>query len=104
MRSLVVALFAALGFLLAACGEDHPVSTKGAIPGAKLSAHADQLLDSSRASFNGELAVLKGKPVVVNQWASWCGPCKFEFPFLKQAAHQYAGKVYFLGLNSNDSK
>jgi thiol-disulfide isomerase/thioredoxin len=41
--------------------------------------------------------------VVVNQWASWCGPCRFEFPFFQHLARRYRGRVAFLGVNSNDS-
>jgi thiol-disulfide isomerase/thioredoxin len=38
------------------------------------------------------LADFKGKVVVVNLWATWCGPCKIEMPTLAKLATQYAGK------------
>jgi len=41
--------------------------------------------------------------VVVNQWASWCGPCRYEFPFFARLARRYEGRVAFLGVNSKDS-
>ena len=44
-------------------------------------------LDGSSVS----LAQLKGHPVVVNFWASWCVPCREEFPMLKQEAASHAG-------------
>ena len=47
---------------------------------------------------------LKGTPIVVNQWASWCGPCRFEFPFFQELAEKYEGRVAFLGVDSNDSR
>jgi thiol-disulfide isomerase/thioredoxin len=38
------------------------------------------------------IADFKGKVVVVNLWATWCGPCKIEMPTLAKLATQYAGK------------
>jgi thiol-disulfide isomerase/thioredoxin len=40
---------------------------------------------------------------VVNVWASWCGPCRFEFPTLQKLSAQYGKRVAFLGVNSQDS-
>jgi thiol-disulfide isomerase/thioredoxin len=39
-----------------------------------------------------KLADLKGKVLVVNLWATWCGPCKIEMPQLAKLAADYAGK------------
>jgi cytochrome c biogenesis protein CcmG/thiol:disulfide interchange protein DsbE len=39
---------------------------------------------------------------VVNQWASWCESCRFEFPLFAEAAERYRAEVAFLGLNSQD--
>ncbi len=49
------------------------------------------------------MAQLPGVSVVINQWASWCTNCKFEFPFFQQAARQDVGRVAFVGLDSQDS-
>ena len=40
---------------------------------------------------------------MVNVWASWCGPCRFEFPTLQKLSAKYGKKVAFLGVNSHDS-
>jgi cytochrome c biogenesis protein CcmG, thiol:disulfide interchange protein DsbE len=45
---------------------------------------------------------LRGFPVVMNFWASWCLPCKAEAPRLTASAKQHAGEVVFLGVDVQD--
>ncbi len=45
---------------------------------------------------------LSGRPIVVNFWASWCGPCRIEFPHLQEAANQYGDDVVFLAVNQQE--
>ena len=40
---------------------------------------------------------------MVNKWASWCGPCRFEFPCFQSLAEKRGGEIAFLGVDSNDS-
>lgn len=39
-----------------------------------------------------KLSDYRGKPVLLNFWATWCGPCRFEMPFLQQINDSYAAK------------
>src|SRR6266571_924066 len=45
-----------------------------------------------------DLQQLLGKPIVLNFWATWCGPCKAEHPVLNWAADRYKDRVVFLGI------
>jgi cytochrome c biogenesis protein CcmG, thiol:disulfide interchange protein DsbE len=70
---------------------------------ASIRSQADQLLSGGKDAFDARLAQLRGIPLVVNKWASWCGPCRFEFPWFQSLAEKSGGRIAFLGVNSNDS-
>ncbi len=53
--------------------------------------------------FRQLLAQLKGTPVVVNFWASWCGPCRDEAPGLSAVARKYGSRVQFIGVDLKDT-
>jgi thiol-disulfide isomerase/thioredoxin len=75
-----------------------------AAPGALrgLYAQANQLLPGGKPAFDKRLAELRGHPVVVNKWASWCGPCQSEFPVFQSVATQKGKQVAFLGVDGTD--
>jgi thiol-disulfide isomerase/thioredoxin len=63
---------------------------------------AGELPDATLDEFEGMLVGLRGQPVVVNVWASWCAPCRTEMPMLQDAAEAFAGRATILGVASND--
>jgi cytochrome c biogenesis protein CcmG, thiol:disulfide interchange protein DsbE len=117
MRSrptLALALVAALALaaLAAGCGSSeggdgtHPsyseLSTAPA-PLAKLYGEANQLLPGGKDAFEARVTSL-GYPVVANIWASWCGPCRYEFSMFQDAAAKFGKQVGFIGIDSEDSE
>lgn len=49
-----------------------------------------------------DLATLRGTPMVVNLWATWCGPCRDEAPYLAEVATELAGQVTTIGVDVAD--
>jgi cytochrome c biogenesis protein CcmG/thiol:disulfide interchange protein DsbE len=50
------------------------------------------------------LADFRGRPVVLNFFAAWCGPCKREMPAFARLSRELAGRVAFVGVNHQDSR
>jgi thiol-disulfide isomerase/thioredoxin len=111
---LAAALALALGLLLAACGGGgdaggQGAAGQGAAGGGGSGASSPPrlgsapLLPRTPTQFQADLRALKGRVVVVNFWAEWCGPCKAEMPALEQVSREYAAKpVTFVGVDSSD--
>ncbi len=110
----VVAVLALTGGL-AACGSTSSAGSAGKAPDyqralaaapkplAQLYDQANQLLPGGTEAFQQELARLQGHPVVVNKWASWCGPCREEFPWFQDLSAKLGNRIAFVGVDSNDS-
>ncbi len=68
---------------------------------------SDRLPDTTLASLDGgkpvDLSSLRG-PMVINLWASWCGPCRKELPKYQAFAKKYAGKVDVLGIDFQETR
>ena len=102
--------------LLAGCGSgSDPESaareggeTKAALAGAPaplaaLHRQANELLGGGAGAYRARIAALRGHPVVVNKWGSWCPPCRAEFPFFQSQALKRGKEVAFLGVDGQDS-
>jgi cytochrome c biogenesis protein CcmG, thiol:disulfide interchange protein DsbE len=72
-------------------------------PLAALHAQASELLPGGLRAVRARLDALHGLPLVVNKWASWCGPCQTEFPIFQRVSDSMGREVAFLGLDSGDS-
>jgi cytochrome c biogenesis protein CcmG, thiol:disulfide interchange protein DsbE len=84
---------------------DYAKALQGApAPLAALYRQGNELLPGGTKAFEKQLAALRGYPVVANVWASWCGPCQFEFPVLQKLSARYGKRVAFLGVNAEDSE
>jgi thiol-disulfide isomerase/thioredoxin len=71
-------------------------------PLAALYEQPSRILEGGPAAFHKRLATLKGHPAVVNKWASWCRPCRAEFPIFQQVAAARGTQIAFLGVNGAD--
>ena len=77
----------------------------GQIAAATETTALEEAPDFTFYDFSGnprKLSEFKGKPVVLNFWASWCGPCKSEMPEFEDAYQTYGKQIQFLMMNLTD--
>ncbi len=90
------ATLAALALVLGGCSSEAPQSTK-----------SDRLPDLTLAALESgdpvRLTTLRG-PLVINLWASWCGPCREELPRYAEFAKKYTGRVDVLGIDFQETR
>ena len=105
-RPLRRAVTAAAALLLAlaavACGAA-PARTV-TIEGPSRPLPSQALTVTDLEGFTEVVSGLRGQPIVVNLWASWCAPCRAEARLLERAAEEYEGRVQFLGVATRDSE
>jgi len=87
--------------VLAGCGGTSPGHLQR---GALLPRSATALPQYDPKTFQRLLTQLHGEPVVVNVWASWCGPCVTEAPMLAQVSRAFEGRVEFIGVDVLDQR
>ena len=71
-------------------------------PLAALHAQSSQLLGGGQSALDARIPKLRGYPIVVNIWGSWCIPCQKEFGLFSRASAQYGKRVAFLGADTDD--
>ena len=99
-RVLAPALMLALVAVACSGASDDPVPEAAALfPEDRLALPAADL-----EAFRAMLRELEGTPVVVNIWASWCGPCRAEAPHLASLAREYEDDVRFVGVDILDNR
>ncbi|MDP8974972.1 MAG: TlpA family protein disulfide reductase [Actinomycetota bacterium] len=102
-RRLVVAAIAVVAAVVLGAvitrGEDGvaPETEQRAAPAISL----PEVLDPAERI---ELQSLRGRPVVINLWASWCVPCRKEMPNFEAAHQRFGDRVAFLGVNHQDGR
>lgn len=117
LTALVVLLAALVVFAIVVAGggtgtPHSVVLTKSAVAAAlagspavlaSLHAQANQLLAGGPKAFAARLRRLRGYPIVINKWASWCGPCQTEFPAYQRASIADGREVAFIGIDGKDT-
>jgi thiol-disulfide isomerase/thioredoxin len=78
----------------------------GGAPSALAALHrqANAILPGARTALRARLRALRGHPVVVNVWGSWCGPCRVELPVLQRASLDWGRRVAFVGVDLRDNR
>jgi len=101
--AVVVALVAALLVIRASTGCTTPAPATGSGQPVPISVDPSAW-DLPRLDGPGEVRLrdFRGKPTVVNFFASWCGPCRAELPVLVSMATQLGGRVHFVGVDSEE--
>ncbi|HTA31978.1 MAG TPA: TlpA disulfide reductase family protein [Solirubrobacteraceae bacterium] len=72
-------------------------------PLAALHAQANKIIAGGLPALRARLAALRGTPVVINKWASWCEPCRDEFGVFQRVSVSRGRQVAFLGIDSGDT-
>jgi thiol-disulfide isomerase/thioredoxin len=71
-------------------------------PLAALHAQADEILPGGLRALRARLAALRGRPLVINKWASWCQPCRSEFGAFQRVSLTRGREVAFIGIDSGE--
>jgi len=108
-----LALLGSIAFVVAACGGEPgglggasaaAVPARNATRAPLLPTDAVELPEFDLETYRELLGQLRGTPVLVNFWGSWCGPCRAEAPDLAAAHREFGNRVQFLGVDLLDAR
>jgi len=113
-RPLVAAMLALVAAVAAGCTAEAKSSTDTPSPFAGCEGLTDRPAPAATTLPDLKLSCFTGKeqvalrsmpgPLIINLWASWCGPCRRELPLMQKVASQTAGQVTVLGVDTGDSR
>lgn len=78
-------------------------SSKNPLVGKEAPGFALEVVHNGEPGARLDLAELRGKPVILDFWATWCGPCRMEAPILDRVAQRYKDRgLVVVGVNTAD--
>ncbi len=96
---------AALAVVLVACARSPAAPARDEAPRASLlPENRLELPEFDLLKFQALLRELRGTPVVVNIWGSWCAPCRVEAPDLAEVSREFEERVQFVGVDILDDR
>ena len=100
---MVLALMLVSGLIMAGCSGP----TSAPAQGPQIGKLAPDFKLSNLEGQSVSLGDFRGKPVLLNFWASWCGPCRYEMPFIQEIYEEWSGKgliILAVNLQENPSQ
>ncbi len=97
MLKVILVIILVPGLLITGCSDNPNQVAQVGIPAPDF-----QYQDADGQSFS--LSDLRGNPVLINFWATWCSPCRIEMPYLQQIYDRFSGKgLVLLAINNGES-